>query len=102
MVDTIEFSERIYNLVNGFTDPAVFPSPESEFVENAFLENSLCTESYNKVLDAYERLCIRLHSQNGEDADVEIILNEMNTIMKHISLKMFQHGVFFARRKSVM
>ncbi len=90
MVDNTEFQERIYDLANGFWD----------FVKNEFTEGSFCAESYAKVLDAYERLCSRLHSETSEDADVEIIINEMHEIMRHISLKMFQYGVFFARREA--
>ncbi len=98
-LNNIEFRERIYNLANGFLSLGHASIPESAFVKDEFALGSPCAESYKRVLDAYERLCIRLASENGEDADVEIILNEMNAITKHISTKMFEYGVFFARRE---
>ncbi len=55
--------------------------------------------SYARVLGAYRQLCDRLQSE-VEDGDAEIILNEMNAIARHIALKMFQYGVFFARREA--
>ncbi len=99
MVDTAVFQERIYDLVNGFLDLQASSVPESVFVQNEFIPGSPCAESYAKVLDAYERLCSRLHKENTEDADVEIIISEMNAIMKHISIKMFRYGAFFTRRE---
>ncbi len=101
MVDEIIFQERIYDLVNGYLDLENFPVPESEFEKNEFVRGSVCGEAYGRVTDAYERLCQRLQADGCEDADVEIIINEMNTIMKHISLQMFRYGVLFARRENM-
>ncbi len=98
MINNPAFQERIYNLVNGFWNLEHYPVPESAFVPNEFIQGSFCAEAYGKVLDAYARICARLQQDSGEDADVEIILNEMNGIMKHISIKMFQYGAFFARK----
>ncbi len=39
-IANMEFQERIYNLVNGFLDLSVFPTPESEFVKDEFAEGS--------------------------------------------------------------
>ncbi len=97
MVDDILFQERIYDLVNGYWDLTHFPVAESEFVMNEFAEGSFCNKAYGNVLEAYNRLCSRL-ACGFEDNDVEIILNEMNRISKYIAIKMFQYGVFFARR----
>ncbi len=99
MVDNMEFQERIYDLVNGYLDVEKFPVPESEFVRNEFVRGSACGEAYGRVTDAYERLCTRLQVDGCEDADVEVVINEMNAIMKYISLQMFRYGAFFARRE---
>ncbi len=97
-IDTIEFQERIYDLVNGYWSLDNFPVPESQFVKSEFEDGGFCVKAYSKITEAYERLCERLEADE-EDEDVEIIINEMNDIMKFVSLKMFQYGVFFARRE---
>ncbi len=100
MVDDMEFQEKIYDLVNGFWDIDSFPVPESVFVKDEFAAGSCCNIAYGKALEAYARLCLRLQSDTGEDSDVEIIINEMHTVMKHIALQMFRYGVFFTRREN--
>ncbi len=99
MIDTYEFRQKIYDLVNGYIDLSKDAIPESAFVTDEFATGSFCSSSYGKVLDAYSRLCKRLNAGNGEDEDVEIIIDELNSIMHHISLKMFAYGVFFARQE---
>ncbi len=99
MVDDLQFQERIYDLVNGYLDLVHFSIPESAFVKDEFSRGSFCNQAYGKVLDAYANLCSRLHPDCAEDEDVETILNAMNAITKHIAIKMFQYGVFFARRE---
>ncbi len=99
MIDDILFQERIYDLANGFLELSRDTVPESEFVMDEFAVGSPCHASYEKVLAAYARVCDRLRC-GQEDADVEIILNEMNAISRHMALKMFQYGVFFARRQN--
>ncbi len=99
MVDNVEFQDLIFDLVNGFWNLRDYPVPESEFVKSEFEEGGYCLEAYGKVLDAYARLCERLEADE-EDEDVEVIIDEMNGIMKHVALKMFQYGVFFARREA--
>ncbi len=98
MVDDISFQERIYDLINGYLDLTNYPVAESQFVKCEFCPGSDCYEAYGHVLDAYEHLYSRLPGSTSEDEDVEIILNEMNAIMKYVSIKMFQYGVYFARQ----
>ncbi len=49
------------------------------------------------MLDAYSNLCRRLNATQWNDADVEVIINELLHICRHISLKMFDYGVMFGR-----
>ncbi len=98
MADDFQFQEQIYDLVNGYLDLVNYPVSESEFVKGEFAPGSFCNEAYGKVLDAYANLCNRLHSECPEDPDLETILDEENRISKHIAIKMFQYGAFFARR----
>ncbi len=100
MVDDLLFQQKIFDLINGYLDIKNYRIPESELVQNEFLEGSPCNYAYGKVLDAYSSLCQRLHQDSGEDADIETIINEMNKICHHLCLKMFQYGVIFARRET--
>ncbi len=100
MLDDILFQEQIYNLANGYLDLVHHTIPESEFVKDEFAAGSYCHQTYGHVQEAYDRLCSRLGC-GCEDADLEIILSEMENIAKYMSIKMFQYGVFFARRETV-
>ena len=63
-------------------------------VENAFCEGSVCEQSYNEMLAAYERLLRRL-GENNEDADVEIIINSLRTITNELCARMYRYGALF-------
>ena len=60
-------------------------------VENAFESGSLCDRLYEQVYQANIRLCDRL-GQIDEDPDVEIIINNLMEICRHLSLKMYRYG----------
>ncbi len=53
-------NDRIYNLVCGYQDLKVLPIPEVATVKNKFERGSLCENAYNRMLDAYSRICQRL------------------------------------------
>ena len=60
-------------------------------VEDAFAPGSPCDVLYDQAMDAYERLCQRLGVED-EDADVEIILNNLLQIQDILCQKMFAYG----------
>lgn len=95
-----EFKSLIYDLMNGSLDLENFPVEESKYVENEYEEGKKCDELYFGMLDAYERICERLGKQGSEDYDIEIIINNLLDIGKHLSMKMYDYGWFFATQKN--
>ena len=81
--------EEIYNTMIGLYDSA----HSMESVENAFAPGSECALAYEKMRDAYERLCHRLGIEKGEDADLEIMVASMETIQKELCRRMFHYGL---------
>ena len=84
-----EFKTLIFDLANGSLDLEHFPVEESKYVENEYEEGKPCYELYAGMHDAYERICHRL------DRDVEIVINNLLDIGRHLSLKMYDYGYFF-------
>ena len=81
----MEFAEAVYWSVQGLLEEPV------EGVESAFYDGSVCEMAYEQMLEAYERLRQRLQVEN-EDADVECIINALQTITKELCLRMFEYG----------
>ena len=81
----MEFAEAVYWSVQGLLEEPV------EGVESAFCDGSVCEAAYEQMLEAYERLRQRLQVEN-EDADVECIINALQTITKELCLRMFEYG----------
>ena len=94
-----ELKERIYGLMNGLLDLEAHPVAESRFVEDEFGEDKVCGMAYRSVMEANQRLCERLYSENG-DPDVESIIDNMMCISYHLCMKMFEYGEFFSRRRN--
>ena len=90
-----EFKNLIYDLANGSLDLERFPVAESKYVENEYEEGKLCSRLYSEMCDAYERICVRLGKPDQEDRDVEIIIDNLLDIGKHLSMKMYDYGYFF-------
>lgn len=80
-----QLAEAVYWSVQGLLEKPV------EGVENAFYDGSVCEAAYEQMLEAYERLRQRLQVKN-EDADVECIINALQTITKELCLRMFEYG----------
>lgn len=95
-----EFKSLIFDLANGSLDLEHFPIRESEYVENEYKEGKKCDELYSGMHDAYERICERLGKPGSEDYDIEIIINNLLDIGKHLSMKMYDYGWFFATQKN--
>ena len=81
-------SEQIYNLVNGFLcDDNSIPI-EFEVI-NEFEKGRECEKISQEIYPAQCRLAEKL---GDEDEDVEAIINGMNSLLKIISLKMYEYG----------
>ena len=61
---------------------------------NEFEEGMYCDSAYNEVYDANRRVCERLDVE--EDDDVECIISNLLGIAKHISMKMYDYGEYYA------
>lgn len=94
-----DFIQLIYDLVNGTLNTEDFSIPESEFVKSEYEDGKFCSEKYSEVLESYIRLCKRLNVREMDDNDIELIINNFMDITEHIGKKMFEYGVFFARRE---
>lgn len=90
--DTEKFKEKIYNLMIGAFDLEHYPIQESQFVANEYEEGKFCEKAYEEVYNANRRICERL----GTDEDVELIISNLIDIGKHLSMKMYDYGVFFS------
>ena len=58
------------------------------YVPNAFAPGSYCEARYREMLQAYERLRIRL-GVDDEDEDVEIMIESLLAIQKKLCMEMF-------------
>ena len=86
-----QMAERVYDTLSGFLTEEYCVSG----VHNAFEGGSTCSNLYEKVMEAYSRLCDRL-SVIDEDSDVEQIINSLLEMNKILCLEMFSYGVKFA------
>ena len=93
-----DFKTLNFDLANGSLDLEHFPVEESKYVENEYEEGKPCYKLYAGMYDAYERICHRLVKTDTEDRDVEIIINNLLEIGRHLSLKMYDYGWFFAKQ----
>lgn len=84
----MDFTERVYDSLCG---QLVHPLPD---VEDAFEEGKLCDRKYAEMLDAYQRLCLRLGKENA-DEDVEIIIGAFFEIQRELCRKMYEYGAKF-------
>lgn len=55
-----------------------------------------CSNAYEEVSEAKERLCERLNTD--EDKDLECIISNLLGIAEHLSLKMYDYGEIYARK----
>ncbi len=65
-------------------------------IANVFVEGSYCDRTYQQMLDAYSSICRRLNQGEWNDPDVEVIINSLLSIGKHLSLEMFDYGMLLA------
>lgn len=82
--------EQIFEKMNGFLVEEIPPMPEQAPIEDEFAEGKECCLLYEGVYQARKTLCERLGED--EDADVEIIINNMEKISRLLAMKMFEYG----------
>lgn len=94
--DLEQFKCLIYDLMTGSRNLEDYPVKESKVVTNEFEESMYCESAYNEVCDANRRICERLDVE--EDDDVECIISNLLGIAKHLSLKMYDYGEYYAQK----
>lgn len=78
----MDIVELVYeSLIGELVDPIMY-------VPNAFAPGSFCEARYREMLEAYERLRVRLGGTD-EDEDVEIIIDSLLAIQKKLCFEMF-------------
>ena len=82
--------EDIYNTLQG----VLIPEARVSGVENAFADGTPCERCYSDMLDAYERLCVRLGVED-EDEDVEDIIRSFLEMQWILCEKMFYYGMHY-------
>lgn len=92
-----DFKQLIYDLMNGSRNLEEYPVQESEYVENEFEQNKFCAVAYREMYNANQRLCRRLNVE--EDRDVECIISNLLDMQAYLCMKMFDYGVFFTQKK---
>ena len=95
--DKEQFKCLIYDLMMGSRNLEDYPVKESEVVTNEFEEGMYCDRAYNEVYDANRRVCERLDLEEDDD-DVECISSNLLGIAKHISMKMYDYGEYYANK----
>lgn len=82
--------ELIYDIMNGFYDVNSVYVPKNVEIVDEFADGKECNRLCEQIYDA--RICLAEKLGNDEDKDVEIIINCMNSIMRHLAMKMFEYG----------
>jgi len=78
--------------MNGFlVCDTLFLPKECVAITDEFQKGMYCEQKYEQVLEAKQNWERRLGVEN-EDEDVEMIINNMNDIMRHLALKMYDYG----------
>lgn len=88
------FAEDVYDTLRGLR----LPGKEVEGVENLFVPGGECETHYARMLDAYERLRIRLGVED-KDPDVETIISSLMGIERELSFRMYEYGARFGMEK---
>lgn len=94
--DKEEFKNLIYELLLGARNLEDYPVEESKVVVNEFEEGMFCSNAYEEVSKAKERLCERLNTD--EDKDIECIVSNLLGIAEHLSMKMYDYGEIYTRK----
>ena len=82
--------EQIYGLMTDTFDLTNNPELQMHEIENEFASGAPCEVQYAVVFDAKCRLETRLGTE--DDADVNLIIDSMMDIARHLALKMYDYG----------
>lgn len=94
--DKEEFKYLIYELLSGARNLEDYPVEESKIVRNEFEEGMFCSDAYEEVNVAKERLYEKLNT--NEDKDIECIISNLLDIAEHLSMRMYDYGETYARK----
>lgn len=92
--NNLEFKELIYYLMIGAIDLDKFPYKESDEVVNEYSSDKECEKAYDQVYNAKCRICERF--KTDEDEDVECIISNLSLITRHLCMKMYEYGGYYA------
>ena len=84
----------IYDRMSGLLNENQYLAGPLNVVQDEFVDGLFCGQAYDEVFAANQRLCQRLGVQ--ADQDLEIIINNLLAISRHLSLKMYDYGVRFS------
>lgn len=90
------YEDSIQNQVYETLTGSLAPVYQLPWVEDIFVPGHPCFETYSRMMDAYERLLVRLNEQE-EDEDIEIIVDSLLRHGKIIALEMFRYGRKYER-----
>ena len=85
-------NEWIYDMVNGaLVGDALMLPKEDLIITSEFREGMYCSKQYEQVLRAKYRIEELLMSD--EDADTELIIDNMNDIIRYLSMNVYDSAV---------
>lgn len=85
-------ADSVYNAVNGDYISKEDYIIEGIEIENSFEMGSKCSNIYDNIYNAKQRLYKRLGTN---DEDVDIIMLQYSQLAREIALKMFEYGYRF-------
>lgn len=86
--------EAVHDTLGGIR----IPRERISGVEDLFVPGGECDRLYTQMLDAYERLRIRLGVEE-EDLDVENIISSLMRIEGCLSRRMYHYGALFGKKE---
>lgn len=92
--DREEWKEAVFEMMNGTYDLERFPIEESMLIQDEFADGMCCEHMYEEVYQAKQRLYKRIGTT--EDADVELIIANLQEIGHHLAMKMYDYGEKFS------
>ena len=93
----MDLAEEVYNSLLGITAEEY----RLPWVDSIFLPDKECFKAYQAMLDAYQRLLLRLNQQE-DDSDLEDMVNSMLDYSRAAGLKMFEYGMIYQNMKDVL
>lgn len=89
-----QFPEAVYDTLRGVR----ITGERVPGVENLFAPGTECERLYGQMLDAYQRLLLRLGAED-EDPDVEIVISSLMRIEGRVSRRMYEYGALFGKKE---